>query len=283
MAAERHLVGDHHPVADPRVVPDMRARHEQPVVAHPRDAAAARGTDVHRGPLADAVAPADAQARALAGELEVLRHLAEDGAREHRRAVAHMGVARDHDVGPKLDLLAQHDLRAQDAERAHAAARADPCAGIDDRGGVDLGAGPVAHRARSAPPEERSIMAVNSASRDGLAAHRGRAPEAQDARALARDLHGQLQRVAGHHHAAELGLLDRHQVDQEPGVHEAFREAHKDARGLPPWPPRTGRPGMIGAPGKWPWKCGSLTVTSLTPVALRPGTTSRTRSIIRNG
>ena len=42
-------------------------------------------------------------------------------------------------------------------------------------------------------------------------------------------------------------------------------------------------PGMTGSPGKWPWKCGSLQVTILTPTPPSWGTMSRTRSMNRNG
>ena len=42
-------------------------------------------------------------------------------------------------------------------------------------------------------------------------------------------------------------------------------------------------PGMIGRPGKWPAKYGSLTVTFLMPTALVSAVTSTTRSIIKNG
>jgi hypothetical protein len=42
-------------------------------------------------------------------------------------------------------------------------------------------------------------------------------------------------------------------------------------------------PGMMGWPGKWPWKKFSLTVTFLMPTADCPMTTSTMRSIIKNG
>src|SRR5579859_989637 len=42
-------------------------------------------------------------------------------------------------------------------------------------------------------------------------------------------------------------------------------------------------PGMIGRPGKWPWKNGSLNVTFLMPTALSSGTRSTSLSINRNG
>src|SRR5829696_154009 len=42
-------------------------------------------------------------------------------------------------------------------------------------------------------------------------------------------------------------------------------------------------PGKTGLPGKWPWNCGSLIVTFLTPIARSSRTMPITRSIIRNG
>src|SRR6185437_13894404 len=42
-------------------------------------------------------------------------------------------------------------------------------------------------------------------------------------------------------------------------------------------------PGMIGCPGKWPWKNGSLIVTFFRPTMRLPGSISSTRSTSRNG
>ena len=42
-------------------------------------------------------------------------------------------------------------------------------------------------------------------------------------------------------------------------------------------------PGITGSTGKWPSKCGSLTVTFLSPTAKRLTSMFTTRSIIRNG
>ena len=42
-------------------------------------------------------------------------------------------------------------------------------------------------------------------------------------------------------------------------------------------------PGMIGCPGQWPRKNGSLTLTFLMATALRPGSSSSTLSTSRNG
>ena len=42
-------------------------------------------------------------------------------------------------------------------------------------------------------------------------------------------------------------------------------------------------PGMTGAPGKCPWKNGSLYVTLLMPTALRPSSNATIRSTRRNG
>ena len=46
---------------------------------------------------------------------------------------------------------------------------------------------------------------------------------------------------------------------------------------------RISMPGMMGTPGKCPWKNGSLMVTFLMAVMDVPGTYSSTRSTSRNG
>ena len=66
MPGDGDVVDQDHPVADLRVMADMRAGHDQAVVAHPRDPAAALGAGVQRRALADAAALADDQPGVLA-------------------------------------------------------------------------------------------------------------------------------------------------------------------------------------------------------------------------
>jgi hypothetical protein len=46
---------------------------------------------------------------------------------------------------------------------------------------------------------------------------------------------------------------------------------------------RISTPGMIGRPGKWPWKCGSFAETFFSATMRLPGSISFTRSIIKTG
>ena len=59
VAAERRVVGEHHPVTDPAVVGDMGSDHEQPVVADFGEHPAALGAGTHGDVLADDVAVPD--------------------------------------------------------------------------------------------------------------------------------------------------------------------------------------------------------------------------------
>ncbi len=65
-------------------MPDMAARHEEPLVADHGLLAAGDGAEVEGGALADDVVGADDEAGILALELQVLRRLAERCARDRR-------------------------------------------------------------------------------------------------------------------------------------------------------------------------------------------------------
>ena len=77
MTRKRHVVDEDDAVADAAVMGDVDAGHEQAVIADAGDAAATFGAGIHGDMLADAVARADHQPRALAPDVEVLRHLAD--------------------------------------------------------------------------------------------------------------------------------------------------------------------------------------------------------------
>ncbi len=73
---------------------DMRAGHQQAIVADAGDAAAAFGAGVQRGTFADAAACADDQAGAFALEFQVLRHFADAGEGEDHGVIANRRSSR---------------------------------------------------------------------------------------------------------------------------------------------------------------------------------------------
>ena len=133
MATERGMVDHHHVVPDPAVMGDMRADHEQAVVADAGHPAAAGGAGMHGDLLADDVVGTDLEARVLAAVLHVLRAVADGREREDPGAGADGGQAFDADMADQFDAVAEPDLRADDAERADRDVRTDLGAGRDDR------------------------------------------------------------------------------------------------------------------------------------------------------
>src|SRR3546814_10361958 len=78
--------------------------------------------------------------------------------------------------------------------------------------------------------------------------------------ALGRDL--QVEAVAGHHHARELGVVDLDQVRQPARRAAAAGELGEDAAGLGQRLDHQ-HAGITGLSGKWPWKNASLALTFL--------------------
>ena len=145
LAVTRHgdLVGEHAAGADLRIMPDMRARHKQVVIADGGQAPAPFGPGVQGRAFADGVAGADPKRRAFAAVLQVLRNLAHHGAGEHQAVLAEMGVPGHHGMGLQDAALAEDDFRPDHRIGPDRAAFADPCAGLDHGRGMDRGAHPA--------------------------------------------------------------------------------------------------------------------------------------------
>ena len=137
MPRDGDVVDEDHAVADPAVMGDVAAGHEETVVALLRQPAAAGGTGVHGDVFADAVAGADHQPRVLARVFQVLRRLANAGEGIEGRAGADLGVAHDDDMGLEHHPVAQPHAGADVAEGADADALAQGCPRLDDGRGVD--------------------------------------------------------------------------------------------------------------------------------------------------
>src|SRR6185312_4174703 len=115
VAAERRVVDEDHVVADLAVMRDMRADHQQAMVADARDHAAAGGARVDRDMLADRVVAADLQRGRLAGVFQVLGLGADRGKREDTGAGADRRAAVNHDMGLQRHAGAQSDVPADHA------------------------------------------------------------------------------------------------------------------------------------------------------------------------
>ena len=77
MTAEHGVVGEGHVIADVAIMRDMGRHHEETACADPRDAAAARGADIHRHAFADLALWADNKLGRLAAIMHRLRRRAE--------------------------------------------------------------------------------------------------------------------------------------------------------------------------------------------------------------
>ena len=94
MPAQGGAVGEDGLVADDAVVGDMCVRHQQDVIAQPRDALIVGRAAVDGTALAEDVAVADLQPRRLAGVLLVLRRAADGGERGDLIVRAHAWYGR---------------------------------------------------------------------------------------------------------------------------------------------------------------------------------------------
>ena len=161
MARQRGVVGRDDVRADPAVVRDMAAHHEQAAVADAGQPPAALSAGVHGDVLADLAVGADGQPRALARELQVLRLRAEGCEGEDARARPDLGLARDADMGIERHALAQRGLRAHHAEGADADARGQPRPLLHDGRGMDDGAVGDGHSGGSTIMAENSLSATS--------------------------------------------------------------------------------------------------------------------------
>ena len=132
MPSNRHTVGQDHTVAKAGIVAHMCPRHQQAIVAHLGDTAAAFGADVQRDAFADLAACTHDQARAFAAVFQILRHFAHSGVGEDHGVSAHICPPRHHRVRLHLDPVGQGDIGANHAEGTNAHPCAQTRSWIDD-------------------------------------------------------------------------------------------------------------------------------------------------------
>ena len=108
-----------------------------------------------------------------------------------------------------------------------------------------------------------------------LLVHVRGAVHARSAAAVASERDLEPQTIAGHDLPAELRVVDAAQVDarRPAGCWSSSRTVEACASAS-----IISTPGMSGAPGKWPWKNSSLTVTFLAATRRRPGSCCSTTS-----
>src|SRR5439155_6956467 len=120
------------------VMRDMHVRHQEIVVADGGVAATAGGATVDRCELADGVAFADGQPRALTLVLEVLRRKTDRRHREDVRLVADIGPAVDDDRRVDAASPANRNFGTDRAVGADDRSFAEPRRGMDVRGRIDV-------------------------------------------------------------------------------------------------------------------------------------------------
>ena len=274
MARQHHVVGEDDVVAELAIMRDMGIGEEHAARPDDRLRAAAGGAGIHRDALADQAILADPEAHRLAAIFEVLRLMADRGEGKDARPRADLRVARDAHMGHETDPVAERDLGADVAERADLDPGAEPGAVLDDGARMD-NAGTVT----GSPASPKLRLADERAVDLGLAAEPPHVPLLDDAG------HVELDLVARHDRLAELRLVDGHEVDdaRASALPSTCCEATQSAPAVCAIPSISNTPGITGRPGKWPWKCGSLTVTFLMPTPDSSPRVSTMRSTSRNG
>jgi hypothetical protein len=137
VTGQQDAVSHHHAVADVAIVGDVRAGHEEIVVADRRFALVVQAA-VDADVLANDVAVADDQPGRGAVEAEVLRWETDGGAGINLILDAHDRGPLDVDHRPDLAAVANGDAGLDDGIGADLNVGADLGLGVDDRGGVDV-------------------------------------------------------------------------------------------------------------------------------------------------
>jgi len=134
-----HLIGKDDPAAKRCIMAHMCPGHQQTIITHPCDTAAALRAGVQGGPFADTAPCADNQPRAFAHEFQILRNLPNRGEGENHRAGTDFGPASDNRMAFHNHTLGKGDVRADQRKRPHFSPRPDNCARFDMGAGMNAG------------------------------------------------------------------------------------------------------------------------------------------------
>ena len=165
MSGEQHVVRGDDVVADANVVREVRAAHEEAVVADDRRRVLGAPA-MQVGALADGVAIADLEARGRPAVRQVLGLVAENDVHVDVVLAPDPGATADLGEGSDAGTRADLDVRLDDREGADLDVGRDPRCGIDDGTGIDhRGARPFARTTvRAWPARATASPASGSAS-----------------------------------------------------------------------------------------------------------------------
>src|SRR5512140_211507 len=257
------------------VVGDVAVRHHQGVVSDPRNGSTPGRAAVHGGELPDDVPIPHLHPRLLAAEFQVLRNRTDGSERMDAVLFPHAYVGFDDGVRSYGGPVADRHLRTDHGERPHGDVAPELRPRVDDGGRMN-------HASSPGPPGSMpsGIVAVTSpfaartpsTSASPCIFHLGpfRAITVISRRSWSPGTTGRRN--------LQLSIPVKYAIRFPPPIALSAR--------IPPVCARASTirtPGMIGCPGKCPWKNGSLIVTFLMPTILFPGSNSTIRSTSRNG
>src|SRR3954471_18204339 len=230
---------------------DVSIGHDQAFAADAGEASSGRGTSMDGDALANHIVVADFEARLLAFELQVLWFQPQRRKWEDSVVRADSGGPLEHDMREQFAVLAHFDICANDAKRTNRATFGNVSGGIDDGGGVDSRAHAgrftnwqVTMASHASLPSTRTLPCILTA----LLRHtitstsmRSWSPGVTGLRNFARSMP-----------VKTISLFSRSGISVSSNAPPACAMASTIST-----------PGMIGYPGKWPAKCGSVAVTFL--------------------
>src|SRR5579859_1144738 len=285
MTGESCAIHQHGMVADDRIVAHVGICHDQRVAPDGGHAAAFDRAPIDGRVFANHIVAAHFQPRLFSFVAQVLGFAADGAEREEPVVPADLRRAVNHHMRNQLALLSQFHVRAQDAVWPHRAGGMHVCLGINDCCGMDhsvvSAGGPEAARPRFIDtscaltvPSQTSLPFTNA-----LPSMRTAIREAPSFQlSITTSIRSWSPGTTGRRKRAfsipvkTISLLLRSSTSVSSIAPPAWAMASTIST-----------PGMMGYPGKWPAKNGSLMVTFLMATIFFLRSISSTRSIKRKG
>src|SRR5215472_1174502 len=289
MSGQRGTIRQDAVIAHVAVVRNVHIRHQQVVRPDRRDPAAARSPPADRHAFPDRVLIADHSLGRLAVVLQILRGHPDRAERIKRVPRPDPDSPVHHHVRNQPALFAQRYLRSNGAVRPDCARIRNHGSGRNDRAGMDAHSVPVTAAAEVESPSEPALRPgflgttwqVRVASHASLPSTKA-LPSIRPAR-------GRNDSTSTSIRNWSPGVTGRRNFARSIPVNTTSLCSRSGVSLMMMMPPAcaiastTNTPGMIGYPGKCPWKNGSLMVTFLMATSRLVGSNSMILSISKNG